>query len=138
MPDADDSWYTNSATVPGDKFEDYIVRDLVTEVDGKYRTLRDRHSRAIAGLSMGGYGAIKFALKYPELFVFAGSLSGALDAGGNLDQLQAAYRQRLLEVFGPAGSGTRSANDIFLLLKPNGSTHYPYFYLACGTSDFFS
>ena len=40
MPDAGDSWYTNSATDPKDKFEDYIAKDLVAEIDGKFRTLR--------------------------------------------------------------------------------------------------
>jgi S-formylglutathione hydrolase FrmB len=52
MPDAGDSWYTNSATNPKDKFEDYIAKDLMAEIDGKFRTLRDRHSRAIAGLTV--------------------------------------------------------------------------------------
>ena len=85
MPDADDSWYTNSATVAADKFEDYIAKDLIAEVDEKYRTIRDSHGRAIAGLSMGGYGAVKLALKYPELFAFAGSLSGAFNAPQSLD-----------------------------------------------------
>jgi S-formylglutathione hydrolase FrmB len=88
MPDADDSWYTNSAMIPADKFEDYIAKELIAEVDEKYRTIHDGHARAIAGLSMGGYGAIKLALKYPELFAVAGILSGAFNAPGNLDALR--------------------------------------------------
>jgi S-formylglutathione hydrolase FrmB len=135
MPDADDSWYTNSATVPHDKFEDYIARDLISEIDAKYRTIRERHARAIAGLSMGGYGAVKLALKYPELFAFAGSLSGAFNAPQNLGHLRPEFRAKLQEVFGDASNRTRRENDIFLLLK---TTHeYPYLYLACGTGDFF-
>src|SRR6266699_6773087 len=66
MPDADDSWYTNSATIPADKFEDYIATDLISEIDEKYRTIGERHARAIAGLSMGGYGAVKLGMKYPD------------------------------------------------------------------------
>jgi S-formylglutathione hydrolase FrmB len=81
MPDADDWWYTNSATVPADKFEDYIAKDLISQIDKTFRTLRDRHARAIAGLSMGGYASVKFGLKYPDLFVFVGSLSGAFQCG---------------------------------------------------------
>lgn len=134
-PDADDSWYTNSATKLADKFEDYIAKDLISEIDGKYRTIRDRHSRAVAGLSMGGYGAVKFALKYPELFFFAGSLSGAFNAAQNLDDLRPDFRAKLLEVFGPVANHTRAENDIFLFLKD--SHEHPYFYLACGTADFF-
>jgi len=137
MPDANDSWYTNSATVPQDKFEDYIAKDLISEVDENYRTIRDRHGRAIAGLSMGGYGALKLGLKYPELFVFAGSLSGALNAPQKLDTLRPDFRAKLLEVFGNQGSPQRTENDIFLLLNSSRQTPYPYLSLACGEDDFF-
>ncbi|MGB9121226.1 MAG: alpha/beta hydrolase family protein [Candidatus Angelobacter sp.] len=134
-PDANDSWYTNSATNPSDKFEDYIAKDLISEIDRKYRTIPQKDGRAVAGLSMGGYGAVKLALKYPQLFAFAGSLSGAFNAAQNLDDLRPAFRAKLLEVFGNAGSATRRDNDVFLLLK--NSQDDPHFYLACGTSDFF-
>jgi putative tributyrin esterase len=137
MPDADDSWYTNSATVPGDKFEDYITKDLIAEIDEKYRTIHDGHGRAIAGLSMGGYGAVKLGLEYPQLFAFAGSLSGAFNAPQNLANLRPEFRTKLLEVFGNEGSRTRAENDIFLLLNTAHQFPYPYFYLACGTADFF-
>lgn len=137
MPDANDSWYTDSATVSKDKFEDYIAKDLISEIDEKYRTIRERHGRAIAGLSMGGYGAVKFGIKYPELFAFAGSLSGALNAPQNLDTLRPEFRAKLLEVFGNEGSPERPANDIFLLLKTPRQATLPYFYLACGTEDSF-
>ena len=134
-PDADDSWYTDSAAKPGDRFEDYIVKDLISEVDGRYRTIREKRARAIAGLSMGGYGSVKMALKHPDLFAFAGSLSGAFNATQNLDDLRPEFRARLLDVFGRSGSTTRKENDVFLLLK--SSRDSPYFYLACGANDFF-
>jgi putative tributyrin esterase len=135
MPDADDSWYTNSATVSRDKFEDYITKDLIFEIDAKYRTLQQKRARAIAGLSMGGYGAVKLALKHPDLFAVAGSLSGAFNAAQNLDQLKPEFGAKLLQVFGKAGTRTRSRNDVFQLLRT--AHDYPYFYLACGTADFF-
>jgi len=137
MPDADNSWYSDSATVPQDKFEDYIAKDLISEVDEKYRTIRARHGRAIAGLSMGGYGAAKLALKYPELFAFAGCLSGAFNAAQNLDTLRPEFAAKLREVFGNEGSRERTENDVFLLLNTPHQTSYPYFYLGCGTADFF-
>jgi putative tributyrin esterase len=137
MPDAGDSWYTNSATVRADKFEDYVAKDLISEIDDKFPTIRNRDARAIAGLSMGGYGAIKLALKYPGLFVFAGSLSGALNAGQNLYAQRPEFRAKLLEVFGPEGSTARADNNVFLLVSAPRQTRDPYFYLACGTSDFF-
>ncbi len=125
MPDADDSWYTNSATIPADKFEDYIAKDLIAEIDGKYRTIHDGHARAIAGLSMGGYGAVKLGLKYPELFIFAGSLSGAFNAAQDLDQLRPEFRAKLQEVFGNEGGHTRTENDVFRLLNTPHQVAYP-------------
>ena len=80
MPEGDDGWYTDSATVPNDKYETYIIKELIPEIDKKFRTLADREHRIIAGLSMGGYGSIKFGLKYPNLFSIVGSFSGAFDA----------------------------------------------------------
>lgn len=138
MPDADDSWYTDSAAVPADKFEDYIAKDLIAEIDARFSTIRNRDARAIAGLSMGGYAAMKFALKYPDRFAFAGSLSGALNAGDNLSAQRPEFRAKLLEVFGPEGSLTRAKNDLFALLNAApAQASYPYLYLACGTSDYF-
>jgi S-formylglutathione hydrolase FrmB len=137
MPDAGDSWYTDSATVPGDKFEEYITKDLVSEIDGKYRTIRERHGRAIAGLSMGGYGAVKLALKHPGLFEFAASLSGAFNAPQNLDTLRPEFAAKLREAFGNEGSRQRAENDVLLLLNTPHQASYPYFYLGCGTADFF-
>jgi S-formylglutathione hydrolase FrmB len=135
MPEADNSWYTNSAAVHRDKFEAYIAKDLISEIDAKYRTIRDRRGRAIAGLSMGGYGAVKLALRHPELFAFAASLSGAFNAPRNLDELRPEFRAKLVEVFGNAGNPVRKQNDVFLLLK--SGQDYPYFYLGCGAADFF-
>jgi S-formylglutathione hydrolase FrmB len=60
------SFYTNS-TVTGN-WEDFTVKDLVSHVDGKYRTLARASSRGIAGHSMGGYGAIKLGMKHPDVY----------------------------------------------------------------------
>ncbi len=99
MPDGDDGWYTtwntlgtytgclhdttraepaSSYCVPWTHYDDYIARDLVAHIDSTYRTLADRRHRAIAGLSMGGYGAIALALEYPEVWSAAASHSGVL------------------------------------------------------------
>src|SRR4051812_40437628 len=78
-PDAANSWYVNSATNPSLRYEDFVVQDLIPDVDETFRTLRSSHRRAIAGLSMGGYGALKLAINYPGTFDFAGSISGAFN-----------------------------------------------------------
>src|SRR5687768_17983954 len=76
-PEGNDGWYTNSATITTDKYESYILEELIPDVQQRYRTIEARYGRAIAGLSMGGYGAIKFGLKSPQTFAFAASMSGA-------------------------------------------------------------
>ena len=60
------SFYANSAV--GGNWEDYIYRDLVAYIDGRFRTLAKPASRGIAGHSMGGYGAFMLAMKHPKVF----------------------------------------------------------------------
>src|SRR6185295_10153288 len=60
------SMYSNSVTT-GD-WETYVARDLVAYVDGHYRTIPERPSRGLAGASMGGYGAVRIAMKRPDVF----------------------------------------------------------------------
>ena len=99
LPDGDDGWYTtwnalnNTAAcradtarrepattycVPWPKYDEYIARELVAHIDSAYRTVARRGHRGIAGLSMGGYGAVSLALRYPDVFVAAASHSGVL------------------------------------------------------------
>jgi putative tributyrin esterase len=137
MPDGGNNWYVNSATVPQNRYEDYVVKDLIVEVDGRYRTIASRESRAIAGLSMGGYGSLNLALKHPELFIFAGSMSGALNAPSDLGPRQPEFQASLLEAFGPPGSTARNENDVFARLKQADVSRLPYIYLACGEGDAF-
>jgi putative tributyrin esterase len=137
MPDAGNSWYTNAADGSA-RVEDYILTDLQGDVVKKFRTINSRYGRAIAGLSMGGYGAIKMALKRPAAFSVAASFSGAFNVSrpGALDGLiRKEAVQDLQRIFGPPGSPTRTENDVFALaaaLKPAGA---PYIYIDCGTAD---
>lgn len=100
MPDGDDAFYVNgqqkvdyeaclrqkppwdgseapaSYCVRAARYEDYVTGDLVREVDQKLRTLPGRESRAIGGLSMGGFGATMLAMRHADLFSAAASWSG--------------------------------------------------------------
>jgi S-formylglutathione hydrolase FrmB len=102
MPDGDDGRYTTWSVMAGyqacagdtrrqwadeapssycvrtARYDEYVSRDLVRHVDSTYRTLADRRHRGIAGLSMGGYGAISLALRYPDVFSAGASHSGSL------------------------------------------------------------
>ena len=137
MPDGENSWYTNAAD-GSSKFEDYVATELPADVVQKFRTVNSRYGRAIAGLSMGGFGALKLALKRPAQFSVAGSFSGAFGVTreGELEKRMGATEgDRIGRIFGPADSQTRKENDVFALaaaLRPSGA---PYIYVDCGTSD---
>jgi S-formylglutathione hydrolase FrmB len=139
MPEGNDSWYVDSGGVPTDKYESYILKELVPDVDQRYRTIQARHGRAVAGLSMGGYGAIKYGLKYPASFVFAGSMSGAFGVTRyTQNEMGGSNWEPFLKIFGPAGSETRKANDVFEIARGLSSARVaslPYFYFDCGTED---
>jgi enterochelin esterase-like enzyme len=74
MPDAGVSWYVDRK----EKMETAMIRDLFPEVERSLRVLRSRDGRLIGGLSMGGYGSLRFVLKYPEMFAAAALLSPAI------------------------------------------------------------
>jgi putative tributyrin esterase len=99
MPDGDDGWYTDWAVpqtyaacmadtaldrrgttycTERQGYATYVAHDLVAHIDSTYRTRADRRHRGIAGLSMGGYGAIALALTHPDEFAAAASHSGVL------------------------------------------------------------
>ncbi len=98
MPDGDDGWWTtwhalndiaacrrtprqenaDAYCVPWPKYDDYVVHDVLAHTDSLYRTIPRRESRGIAGLSMGGYGAISIAARSPQTFSVAASHSGVL------------------------------------------------------------
>ena len=105
MLDGGNSWYVNwSASEAGQKndWADYIVRDAIGHVDATFRTIARREGRALAGLSMGGYGSIMLGLRYPDLFVSIGTTSGALEHAR-----QAADRLRGKPPRGPAPAPQR-------------------------------
>lgn len=140
-PEGNDGWYTDSATVPTDKYETYIFEELIPDVQRRYRTVEAREGRAIAGLSMGGYGALKLGVKHPQTFAFAASLSGALSAASvtesELRGLESVWRT-LAVVFGPADNPMRKANDVPQLyrdLPASSIAGLPYVYFDCGTED---
>lgn len=140
-PEGEDGWYTDSATVPSQKFESYIIKELIPDVQRRFRTLDTRESRAIAGLSMGGYGALKFGVKYPQMFAFAGSMSGAHDAASWTEtQLRGfnAIWKSLGPVFGPENSSVRTGNDLQKMVREMSSQQIaalPFIYVDCGTED---
>ncbi len=138
-PEGDNGWYSDSSSAANDKYESYIIQELIPEIDKKFRTIADRNHRAVAGLSMGGYGSIKFGLKYPQMFTLVGSFSGALGADSFTDKNAGAIGKGIDAIFGAEESENRKGNDIFKMVKEMPADKIkslPFIYLDCGTEDF--
>jgi S-formylglutathione hydrolase FrmB len=136
MPDCASSYCMNSATRPQDKYEDFMVHDLIADVESRFPAAPNRDNRAIIGISMGGFAAVKLALSHPDLFVFAGSLSGALDVPSR----RFSFRQigqwwRFRGIFGPSGSKTRLSSDPFQLIQTADPRPTPHLYLTVGENE---
>ena len=109
--EGNNGWYTDSATAPTEKYESYLLQELIPDVQSRYRTIEEGYARGLAGQSMGGYGSLKIGLKHPDEFAFAASLSGALRAarytekdGGGWDLVWQSIRR----AFGPCCRAARS------------------------------
>ena len=74
-----DSWYLDSPVDTNVCYETHLSVEVVNYVDHYYHTRRERNGRAIAGLSMGGHGALLLAARHPDVFGAAGSMCGGLD-----------------------------------------------------------
>jgi putative tributyrin esterase len=137
------NFYTDSATKPNDKYESYFISELIPEIDKNFRTDATRKGRVVAGHSMGGYGALKYGIKYPQMFALAASWSGGVNSASwrkasDLPPIPAIV-QSLTGVFGDGTDpATLAANDLFKLfteLPPEKIAGLPFFYLDCGTED---
>jgi len=73
------SWYFDSPIDKSMQYETYVSSELVEALDSKYNTSKRKESRAIAGLSMGGHGALYLAFKHQDVWGAAGSTSGGVD-----------------------------------------------------------
>lgn len=78
------SYYYDSPLLDSVRYETYMIQELIPFIDKNYRTLAQKESRAITGLSMGGHGAITLAAKNPSLFIAAGSMSGVMNIDTDL------------------------------------------------------
>jgi S-formylglutathione hydrolase FrmB len=139
--EGENSWFVNAAASAGggsnskEKWEDYVIKDIIDDVENRFRVNRTESYRAIAGMSAGGYAAINLALKYPLVFKFAGSLSGAVSITRDPELEKALKDFGIAAIFGPPNSESRKANDVFLLAEKAEPAHTSYIYMTCGTED---
>lgn len=142
-PEAKASFYVNSADGKT-RYSDFFLREFIPYIEGKYRIRRERSGRAITGISMGGYGALRFAFSDPEMFSAVSAQSAALMTESP-QELNAALRSgaplgRLLgSAFGnPIDVVHWKENDPILLAKKNkAGISKLAIYFNCGREDDF-
>ena len=142
-PDASRSWYVNSVGNPKAKFDDYIVKDVIEYMDAHFRTIPEPFARAIAGVSMGGFGAMLLGLEHHDMFAAIGSFSGALAAAhheppplpANATEADRKARQENLALGGPFGSKEHMDRDPFELAARIPVEEVPMLFIVCGGED---
>jgi putative tributyrin esterase len=134
MPDSGRGFYCDAEQ--GFAYETAIIQDLIGYVDTMFNTNRTRQGRALAGLSMGGYGAAKLALKFPEMFCGAVSLSGAMGFAHRAfpDPMERPWDREFARVVGTNPVG--GPNDLYALANALKETQRPALRIDCGTEDF--
>ncbi|WP_250006972.1 alpha/beta hydrolase family protein [Actinoplanes sp. M2I2] len=134
MPQVHRSFYADEAH--GLKFWTFLSDELPRVVERFFKVSDRREETFVAGLSMGGYGAFKWALRQPERFAAAASLSGALDVARlQADDDRPHIREVMDRVF--AGRDTAgTGDDLFHLLEGADKAALPRLMLRCGTGDY--
>lgn len=136
MPEGESSYYTNAVDPPQDRFEDYVTHDLISDVETRFPVVTGPAGRAVIGVSMGGFGAVKIASRHPDLFVFAGGISSAIDVPRRPFSWKRLSQSRHYEsIFGPSGNQSRRDNDPFVLARIVNPKDAPYFFLTCGEQE---
>ena len=144
MPDGGVAWYIDDA---GGKvrYEEMFVREFIPHVDATYRTRPDREFRGVAGLSMGGWGTLVYALRHPDLFAAAAAFSAGIWREEDFTGMEQKMFDRLLgPVFGAGLAGKdrltahfRAHNPLDLAATlPEESLKKVRYYLDCGDDDF--
>jgi putative tributyrin esterase len=141
-PDASRSWYVNSVANPKAHYDDYIMKDVIGYIDKNFRTIPEPFARAIAGVSMGGYGAVLLGLEHRDQFAAIGSFSGALSAAHvppplpkNATEEEKKERQEYTDLVGAPGSKEQKARDPFELIQNIPVEEIPMLFIVCGGQD---
>lgn len=143
LPDAGKSYYLNNFD-SSIMYEDFFIREFIPYIDSHYRTKVCREGRTLMGLSMGGFGAISLAVKYPGLFGTVVAMSAGIrnsDMFVSLSQQQ--YETLFASVYGPGLAGESritdhwKSNSPYLLLDSTKSESLKsiHWFIECGIDD---
>ncbi len=135
MPAVNHSFYCNERY--GERYWDYVSEELPATMRRFLNLSADPRDTYAAGLSMGGYGAMRLALTYPERFAAAASFSGAVDLAGEIGSLSEDLKENWRRVLGDPDAVAGSELDLMRLMERNASApRKPRLYVSCGTADF--
>lgn len=165
LPDGGNAWYVNwTGQTDGKKhqWEDMLIKELIPTIDKKFRTIADKKSRFIGGLSMGGFGALALGLKNPDKFGFVFSCAGVINFCQNIKNEMArdtldwnspqlwSDGKRTIDVQNfstqkqrtPQGlifktSSDADVYDPYILLQNTDSQSLPFVHIDCGNKDEF-
>ncbi|MBX2915805.1 MAG: hypothetical protein KF856_11105 [Cyclobacteriaceae bacterium] len=165
LPDGGNSWYVNwSGQTDGKphQWENMLVKDLIPDVDKKYRTINKKSGRALGGLSMGGFGALAVGLKNPDMFGFIFSSAGAINFCKNIKQELArdtvdwnspqlwSDDKKVVDITGFSNAKERTPQgfvfktyadvdryDPYTLFQKIDTASLPHIHLDCGNQDDF-
>ncbi len=132
MPDGGRGFYTNA--LEGLAYEDDLIKNVVGVVDRTFPVKAERSGRAIGGLSMGGYGAVKLGLKHHEMFGSVTSHSGALAFCRETKHDLNWSTPEFLRIFGKAPKDGRE--DPFKIAESIDHGRVPALRIDCGKDDF--
>ncbi len=144
MPDAAVTWYINSFDGKT-KYEDFFIKELIPYIDATYRTRTQKNYRAVAGLSMGGYGTLIMSTKHPELFAAAAPLSAGIFTDEEMNNMpDENWNETFGMLFGNNLKGKDRINEAYLknsilniIAKGNGEELKKVrYYIDCGDDDF--
>jgi putative tributyrin esterase len=132
MPNVHRSFYTNMRS--GYRYWDFVSKELLEKARSFFPLSIAREDNFVAGLSMGGYGALKLALTLPERFAAAASLSGVTDVA----EWRGDRSEDFDLIFGPDGPQRGSVHDLFQLATSLAGSDRPKprLFQCCGTEDF--
>lgn len=144
MPDGGNSYFINDYASKN-KYEDFFIGEFISYIESKYRIQQNKNSRAVCGLSMGGFGAIILSMKHPEVFGYSIAYSAAVRTPDEFAALpQAKYDINFGDIYGKGLKGNKRITEHW---KKNS----PYFlvdslsanklktiqwYIDCGSGDF--
>lgn len=131
MPDGGRGFYCDAEQ--GYAYDKALAVELVDRIDRTFPTKAERESRCVAGLSMGGYGAAKFALAHPDRFAAGVSHSGALAFAHKPQTWDEARAKEWGRIVGTEPNGP---NDLFALTEKADKATLPALRIDCGTEDF--